>query len=203
MLYKKEKVENITPLQDFVKVEVKIPKEVKTDSGIILQTKAAADNYFDGVETYHGKVLAVSENASSMIKDKVSENDVVVFDRLAGYGVPTEGDHYVKLIPISSLIMKKDENQSMEQATPLHERVVVKVEEGSKTTESGIYVGDANLSSNVDSDTIPGVVVNCADGVTNVVPGDRIRFDAFSGIDFEEKDATYKVLSKYDILAKI
>lgn len=203
MLYQKEKVEDIQPLRDLVKVKVQIPKEVVTESGIVLKTKADADKYFNGIEIYNGKILAIGPDAPNKIKDAISIGDTVAFDRLAGYGISTKGDQYVKLIPISSLIMKKDENQSMEQAQPLHERVVVKVEKGSDTTENGIYVGNANLSSNIDSDTIPGTVINCSNGVNIVAPGDRIRFDAFAGIEFEENKEIYKVLTKYDIVAKV
>ena len=204
MYNRKEDVERICPLGDLVKVEIIVPKEIRTEGGILLPGGKKTAKYFESIETYEGKVLAIGPEAPGKIKDKIRDGDIVVFDRLAGHGVPTIGDKYIKLVPVTSIIMKRNKGGGFHpgKCEALHERAIIKMETGENITESGIYLGKARTSSHVDSDTLAGEVIHAAEGVS-LVTGDKVRVDAFAGVEFESGNEKYKVVSMYDILAKV
>lgn len=205
MYFKKEKVEDIIPIKDTVKLKVLIPKEIKTASGIILPNAQQIQKHFDGIQTYNAEVLEIPESAREMFKDKLEVGDIVVFDKLGGYGAPTIGEDYIKLVSISALLMKKENvKDSIATATALGERVIIRLDKAQEQTESGIYVPqNASLASNVDSDVAPGELLSVAEGVPVVKVGDRVLFDTFSGIEFKEEGEIYKIMSMHELIAKL
>jgi co-chaperonin GroES (HSP10) len=201
MVNKKEKVECIKPTGSQVLVGISIPKELVTESGIILQSKI--QEKFKGIQLYQCKLISKGPNAP----DNLNIGSLYLIDVLAGAMIPSEGNLMIKVTPYESLIGEtKEGKMKVENFVPNKERVLVKMYEVTEeVTKSGIIIPETVSQSHFHAlDTYGGTVVAVSNDVTDIKVGDVIRWEAHVGIDiqFEEK-SKYKSIPAAYILAKI
>jgi len=206
----KVKPEQIIPTGKSVKVEIIIPKEIKTESGIFL-ADSNQKNIFNKIEFYEAEVLELGEKVKTLTENKLNPGDYVLLNKFAGFGIPTIGDKYIKVVEHSMIIGKKTnkkEQLNMEKLKPRFERILVKMEpEKNEVTEAGIIVPNKQKSI-FDSELVKGTVVSVADDVEGISPGEKIIFENSVGTPMNTdylsiKEGEHRMILKYDVIALI
>lgn len=80
---------------------------------------------------------------------------------------------------------------------PLADRVVAKKEAATKTTASGILLGEAKEKPNT------AIVESVGPDVKNVKSGDRIIYREYSATEIKLDSAEYLIIKEEDILATL
>jgi co-chaperonin GroES (HSP10) len=198
MINKKEKVESIKPLPGWVKVAIEMPKEIKTEGGIILMQDR--DKTFKEIKTYDSIVLEKGEG----VPDTVKVGNKYRLDVFAGTVIPTEGNKMIKVVEHTLLLGENNTDQA-EDYIPNHERLLMKVTSLRDKTDKGIYA-PGTQSSIFDLDTLGGEVVSVSpDQEEFYKKGEVLRWEAHAGVpmDFKDKKGDFVSIPIYAVLAKI
>ena len=207
MYNEKHAVESIRPLKDLVKVKIHVSKDIKTKSGLLLKDTRTISKYFDGIVVYEAEILGMGTEAVKIADGFFKVGDKVILDRMAGTKVQTEGDSYIKLVPVSMIICKNEgefDDFNIVKLKPFYNRVLVSVDSYKETTPGGIIIPNTVAKDVLDLETIGGTVIAVAPDVEEIVAGDYVVFEDMQigvPIRFENKD--YKLIVKHDLLAII
>ena len=161
MSIRKEKLEDIKPLRNQVKVRVIPPSEIVRPSGIILAPKAR-DAAFKEISTYEVEILELGPGVVNRKNNQTlfDVGDICLTDKFAGTVIPTEGDLIIKVIPESMLLARKSngaEALDPSKLEALYDRVVLIEELPETTTESGIIIEGGDASSIFDTERLKSV----------------------------------------------
>jgi|GEM_PF-6328157 len=206
----KIKPEQIRPREKMVKIEVIPPREIKTKTGIIIPAFKRKE-VFEKIEYYEAVVLELGAKVKELTKNQLTVNDVVIVNKFAGFGIPTIGDKYIKVVDHTMVIGKKLNGKNelnMKELKPRFERILVKIDnETEEKTEAGIIIPHKEKSI-FDSDLVKGTVVAVSDDVNDVQKGEKIIFENSVGTPLNSEflpltEGEYRMILKYDVLATI
>jgi co-chaperonin GroES (HSP10) len=212
MSNKKEKVQGIHPIKGDVKVRIIPPKEIVTESGIIIAGTDRTEK-FKEILQYEVEILELGPDVKNISKDGktvlFNVGDIMLADVFAGTAIPTEGSAFIKVIQYTMLIAKKLNGKDAIDPSELEsnfERVLVKVEpREDEITKAGIIIPDGKANNIYDIETSVGEILSISDDVTCVKKGEFVRFDADAGAPVKVPGNTgeFRLLVKYDIIAKV
>lgn len=201
MIDKKEKQSSIKPVNKHVVVKFVELEEKKTASGVIIPKGTFEQVKFKGDKVYKVEILRKAEDCQEFIP---SEGYALV-NQLAGFGIPTVEEGYVKVVPESLLLMTSKEKEfKVENIQPQYQRALVKVTSKTDKTDSGIIIPEeANDNVKWDAMTLGGEVAAVSPDIKFLKKGDKIRWDSYMGTEIYISGEEYRLVLESEIIAKI
>jgi co-chaperonin GroES (HSP10) len=193
---------SVEAVKKYVLVEIEVPKESKTKSGIILRDSDPTT--FKSNQNYR----AVIDNCGGDVTN-FSGGEAVLLDKLAGTVIPSKGEKIFKICD-ESLILCTIKNKKMhpDNITPQSDRLLVKVTSLKEKTDSGIIV-EGMKGDLYSLDTLGGEVIATSKETKKEFPkGTKIVWEAHAGLDIdfdsvEGVEGKYLLLPVFSVLAKI
>ena len=201
MIDRKEKQSSIIPVKKHVLVKFVALEEKKTAAGVIVPKGSMDHIVFKEDKIYLVEILRKANDC----KDWIPSNGFAIVNQLAGYGIPTVEDGYVKIVPESLILMtSKTKEMKLTEITPMYKRALVKINSKVEKTESGLYVpSNAKMNTNWDAATLGGEVVGVSPDIEDLKIGEHIRFDAYMGTEIHIEGEEYRLVLEDEIIAKI
>lgn len=183
---------------------VKVAEAAETTTGGLILSSGAKEKptYGEAVEVGPGKYYG----NGVLIPMHVSKGDIVLYGKYGGTDLDYDGDKHCMVTQDDILCKLKNGEYAADAVEPIFDRLLVKIEESSETTTSGIILSKTAREKSTEGKVVamgPGrFMENGEMEPSSFAVGDTVMYGKYAGTEVEFGGEEYMVIRVADVIAR-